>query len=163
VDVRRTQIRIVHCADAHEPDGGTRLRVIAPDRPSTYRATGDLLALAACGRRRHDFRLIAGVHDAIGFVESIQRMRGPGLALAPTAMAGMDNQWRSDQTISYAPACASAFHVRLHPRCLRVIFDRSTVASCSEESPRLRGIARSISSGFGSVRRHGNVGTPTTH
>jgi hypothetical protein len=44
----------------------------------------------------------------------VQRMRGPGLALTPTAMAGMDNQWRSDQTITNLPARASAFHVRLY-------------------------------------------------
>jgi len=40
-------------------------------------------------------------------------MRGPGLALAPMTMAGMDDQWGSDQTISDLPARASAFHVRL--------------------------------------------------
>jgi hypothetical protein len=35
------------------------------------------------------------VHDAIGFIESVERVRGPGLALAPAAMTGMNNQWRS--------------------------------------------------------------------
>jgi hypothetical protein len=29
-------------------------------------------------------------------------------------MAGMNNQWRSDQTISDLPTRASAFHVLLH-------------------------------------------------
>src|ERR1700745_1672332 len=53
------------------------------------------------------------MHDAISFIESIERMRGSGLALAPTAMAGMNNQRRSDQTISNLSARASAFHVRL--------------------------------------------------
>jgi hypothetical protein len=54
------------------------------------------------------------MHDTIGFVESVERMRGPGLALAPTAMSGMNDQWRADQTISDLPASASAFHVQLH-------------------------------------------------
>jgi hypothetical protein len=53
------------------------------------------------------------VYDTIGFVESVERMRGARLTLAPTAMAGMDDQWRADQTISDLPARASAFHVRL--------------------------------------------------
>src|SRR5262249_4880691 len=54
------------------------------------------------------------VHDTIGFIKSVERMRGPGLALAPTAMTGMNDQWCSDQTISDLPARASAFHVQLH-------------------------------------------------
>jgi hypothetical protein len=29
-------------------------------------------------------------------------------------VAGVDNQWRSDQTIPNLPARASAFHFRLH-------------------------------------------------
>jgi hypothetical protein len=40
-------------------------------------------------------------------------MRGPSLALAPTAMAGMNDQWLSDQTISDLPTRTSTFHVRL--------------------------------------------------
>ena len=51
--------------------------------------------------------------DTIGLIESVERMRGTGLALAPMTMAGMDYQWGSDQTISDLPARASAFHVRL--------------------------------------------------
>ena len=54
------------------------------------------------------------VHDTIRFIKSVERIRGPGLALAPTAMTGMNDQWCSDQTISDLPARASAFHVQLH-------------------------------------------------
>src|SRR5262249_12370396 len=53
------------------------------------------------------------VHHTIGFVESIERMRGPSLPLAPSAMASVNNQWCSDQTISNLSASASAFHVQL--------------------------------------------------
>ena len=106
--------RVVHSADTDEPDGGTALRVVAPNRDPAGRAAGDLLALAARRGRQDDFGLTGSVHDTIGFIESVERMSGPGLALAPTAMAGMNNQWRSNQTISDLPARASAFHVRLH-------------------------------------------------
>ncbi len=112
MDVRRTEIRIIHGTDADEPDGRTSLRIIAPNRDPAGRATGDLLTLAACRGRHDDFGLTSGVHDTIGLIERIERMRGPGLALTPTAVAGMDNQWRSDQTIPNLPARASAFHVR---------------------------------------------------
>ena len=109
-----TEIRIVHSADANEPDGGTGLSVVAPNRNAAGRAAGDLLALATRRGCQDDFGLTGGVHDAIGFIESVERMRGPGLTLAPTAMTGMNDHWRSDQTISHLLACASAFHVRLH-------------------------------------------------
>jgi hypothetical protein len=54
------------------------------------------------------------VDDTIGLIERVESMGGPRLALAPTAMASMDNQWRSNQTISDLLARASAFHIGLH-------------------------------------------------
>jgi hypothetical protein len=114
VDVGRTEIRVVQRANAHEPDGGTGLRVVAPNRDPTGGAAGDLLAPAACRRRHDDFGLTSGVHDTIGFIKSVERMRGSGLALAPTAMTRMNDQWCSDQTKSDLPARASTFHVQLH-------------------------------------------------
>ena len=89
------------------------MRVVAPNRDPAGRAAGDLLTLAARRGRQDDFGLTSGVHDTIGLIERIERMRGPCRALTPTAMAGMDNQWRSDQKISELPARAPAFHVRL--------------------------------------------------
>src|SRR5215470_17521984 len=44
VNVRRTEIRVVHSADADEPYGGAGLRVVAPNRDPAGRAAGDLLA-----------------------------------------------------------------------------------------------------------------------
>ena len=111
MDVWRTQIRVVHGADADEPDGGPGLRVVAPNRNLASRATGDLLALTARRGTEDDDGLTGGVHNAIRFIESVERMRGPGLALAPAAMAGMNNQRCSDQTIPDLPARASAFHL----------------------------------------------------
>jgi hypothetical protein len=40
------------------------------------------------------------VYYTVGFIESVERMRSAGLTLTPTAMASMDNQWRSNQPIS---------------------------------------------------------------
>ena len=100
MNVRRAEIRIVHGADADEPNGGTGLRIVAPNRNPASRAAGNLLALAARRGRPDEFGLAGGVHDTIGFIESVERMRGPGLALAPSTMASMNDQWRSDQTIS---------------------------------------------------------------
>ena len=114
MDVRWTEIRVVHSADTDEPDGGTGLRVVAPDRNPAGRAAGDLLTLAARRQRYDDFGLTGGVHDTIGLIERVESMRGPGLPLAPTAMASMNDQWRSNQTISDLPARASAFHIQLH-------------------------------------------------
>ena len=45
MDVRRTTIRVVEGAGADEPDGGTGLRIVAPNRDPAGRAAGDLLAL----------------------------------------------------------------------------------------------------------------------
>ena len=114
MDVWWTDIRVVHRADADEPNDGTGLRIVAPNRDPASRTAGDLLALPARRRRHDDFGLTGGVRDTIGFIECVERMRCPGLPLTPTAMAGMNDQWRSSQTISDLPASASAFHVRLH-------------------------------------------------
>ena len=78
------------------------------------RTPGDLLALARSPRASRRFRAHWRLHDTIGFIESVKRMRGPGLALAPAAMTGMNDQGCSGQTISDLPACTSAFHVQLH-------------------------------------------------
>jgi hypothetical protein len=75
------------------------------------RAASDPLALSARRGRHDNFGLTGSVHDTIGFIESVERMRGPGLALAPTAMASMYNQRRFYQTVSDLTACAPAFHV----------------------------------------------------
>src|SRR6516162_6741718 len=47
VDVRRTEIRVVHRTNADEPNGRPGLRVVAPNRDPAGWAAGDLLALAA--------------------------------------------------------------------------------------------------------------------
>jgi hypothetical protein len=65
VDVRRTEIRVVHGADADEPNGRTGLRVVAPNRNPAGWAACDLLALATRRGRHDDFRLATGVHHRV--------------------------------------------------------------------------------------------------
>src|SRR5262249_61751704 len=93
---------------------GTGLRAAARIRDPASRAAGDRLALPARRRRAHDFGLAGGVHDPIGFIERVERMRSPGLALTPAAMTGMNDQWRSNQSVSDLPESASDFHIRLN-------------------------------------------------
>ncbi len=116
VDVRRTQIRVVHGTDTHEPNGRPGLRVMAPDRDPTAWAAGDLLTFPACRWRQDQFGLIARMHDPIGLVERVERIRSASLTLAPAAMASVNNQRRSSEPVSDASACASAFHLCLHQR-----------------------------------------------
>ncbi len=96
------------------------------------RAAGYLLALAARRGRQDYFGLSSGVYDTISLIE---RMRGPGLALTPTAVAGMDNQWRSDQTIPNLPARASAFHVRSIEDVVDVVHLLSALAWTVSRAP----------------------------
>ena len=91
MDVWWTEIRVVHGADADKPDGGTGLRVIAPNRDPAARAAGDLLTLAARRGRHDDFRLSGGVRYTIRFIKSVERMHCPGLALTPAAVARVHN------------------------------------------------------------------------
>jgi hypothetical protein len=125
VNVRRTDIGVVHRADTDEPNGGTGLRVVTPNRDPAGRAAGDFLALPARRWHQHNFWLAANVHDTIGFIERVERMRCSRLALTPTAVAGMNDQWRSNQPISDLPASASAFHIRLRRGGCRRVWARN--------------------------------------
>ena len=118
VNVRWTEIRVVHGTDANEPKGGTGLRVVTPNRNPALRAVSNLLTLAACRGCPDEFGLTSRVYDTISFIERVERMRSAGLTLAPTTMASMNDQWRSKQPISDLSACASAFHVWLHQQCV---------------------------------------------
>src|SRR5882672_7742304 len=110
MDIRRTQARIVHGADAHEAHGRTSFRIIAPDRDLADRAARDALALAARRRRVDQLGLRLEMFDAIRLVDRVQRMHRAGLALAPGAMTGMHDQRLAAQAIADVPAGAAAFH-----------------------------------------------------
>ena len=104
MDVWRTEIGVVHGANADEPDGRAGLRVVAPNRNSAGRTAGNLLASAARRGRQDNFGLTISVHNAIGFIESVERVRGAGLTLAPAAIASVDDQWYSSEPITHLPA-----------------------------------------------------------
>src|SRR5581483_10920517 len=92
MDVGRTLARVVHGADAQEANRGAGLRIVAPKRDLAFRAARDALALAACGWRVDDLGLGLEMHDAVRFIQRIPRMRRPRFALAPGAVAGVDDQ-----------------------------------------------------------------------
>lgn len=108
VDVRRQPIGLVECADPDETQERTGARIVTPDRDAACRATGDLLALAACGRCRDHFRLGAEQRDAVGLDECVQRECGAGLALAPAAVTTMDEEWAALQAVADVPATTAA-------------------------------------------------------
>jgi hypothetical protein len=114
VDVRRTLIGIIHSPDTDEPDSGSSLRVIAPDRNLAHCAASDRLTLAAGGGRKNKLGFAGDVHDAIGLIKRVHCVRRSGLALAPAAMAGMNDQGWSCQTVPNLSARASPFHIQLH-------------------------------------------------
>jgi hypothetical protein len=87
VDVGWTEIGVIHCADADEPNSGTGSRVVAPNRDLAGRAACNLLTLA------DGVTTISGSPaDTIRRIERVESMGGPGLALAPMAMASMGDQ-----------------------------------------------------------------------
>src|SRR6185437_13665915 len=111
MNIRRTPARIVHGADAQEAHGGTGLRVVAPHRNLANGAARDALALAARRRRVDNFGLGLEMLDAIGFIQRIPRMRRAGLALAPGAVAGVNDQRLAIKPVADMSAGASAFHL----------------------------------------------------
>src|SRR5690606_33135830 len=100
---------LVERAHAHEADRVAGARVAAPDRDAALRAARDHLALAALGWREHDFRLFGERDDPIGLDQRIERERGAALALAPAAVAAVDEQRRALEAIADRPAGAAAF------------------------------------------------------
>jgi len=115
VDVWGASIGIIERANPHEADSGSGLRVVAPDGDLAGGAARDLLASSACRWRIDDLGLARGVHDSIRLVEGVERVGCTGLALAPTTVAGVDDERRAGQSIPDLAASASAAnHVFSH-------------------------------------------------
>src|SRR5215475_7142885 len=112
MDVRRTEIGVVHRAYAHEADGGAGLWIVAPDGDLAGRAACDLLAASAGRWGVDNFRLVGEVDDPVRLVERVERVYRSRLSLAPTAMAGVDDERRAAQSIAQFATRASAFHDR---------------------------------------------------
>src|SRR5688572_30161941 len=90
VDVRRQAIGLVERSDPYEADGIAGAGVVAPDGNAAPGAARDLLPLAAVGGRVDDFHLSGEKLNAISFDERVQGERRTCFALAPTAVAAVD-------------------------------------------------------------------------
>lgn len=97
MDVGRNSGRFIKCSDTNKPheiaDATKHDQIVAPDGNLALRAAGDFLFLATWGGYSdvHDVSL-EELH-AIGFNQRIHRKSRPALALAPTAMAAVNNEW----------------------------------------------------------------------
>lgn len=107
------QIRVIERADPQEahPFAHTAEIVIAPDRNPAAWASGDDLSLTTWRRHCFDFDLAGGQLYQFCFVKRIDDMWAAGLALAPTAVTGMDNQRRLAHLVSDVTASASALTI----------------------------------------------------
>ncbi len=108
VDVGRQAVGLVERADAHETHRVAGARIVAPDRDAAMRAAADLLSPAALGRRRHHVDFAMGELHAVGLDHRVQRVRGSGLALAPAAVAAVDEQRRGRHPVAHVATRASA-------------------------------------------------------
>jgi hypothetical protein len=112
VDIWWAALRVIHCPNTDESDCRSGLRIVAPNGYLASGTARNPLSPATTDRRCVDqLGFAANVLDPIGLIQSIQRVRAPRLALAPSAVAGMNNEWYACQTISNIPACASTVHV----------------------------------------------------
>lgn len=82
--------------------------VVAPQRNAAFGTPGELLAIAARGRSVDQLRFGAQNGDAIGLDHGIQRKGCPAFALAPPAVAAVDEQWCGLHAIADVPAVAAA-------------------------------------------------------
>src|SRR5262245_13757207 len=82
---------------------------MAPHCDAAVRAARDLLAVAAVGRRVDQLGRIAEHADAIHLDHRVERERRTGLALAPAAVAAMDEQRPRLHAVAHALAIAAAF------------------------------------------------------
>src|ERR1043166_5911802 len=142
MDVGRTRIGIIHRPDAHEADGGAGLRIVAPNGDLAGRAACDLLAASARRGGIDDLGLAGEVDDPVRLVERIERVHRPGLALAPPAMAGVDDQRRAAQAIAQFATGASAFHGDLRTTSPSPDVSTAPTGGCSRAAPRSCGPLR---------------------
>ena len=85
-------MRLIQCSDADETNRGPSLRVVTPDGYLAGGAARDPLSSAAGRRSVDQLGLAAEVVHPIGLIQRVQRVYGPRLALAPSAVASMNDQ-----------------------------------------------------------------------
>jgi hypothetical protein len=67
VNIRRKAVWFIECADPHEADRIAGACIVTPNRDTAFRATRDLLTLAAVGGRINDFHFTVEQLDTVGF------------------------------------------------------------------------------------------------
>src|SRR5437773_10040448 len=108
VDVRWQEVRRVERSDADKANRVTASRVVAPDRDAAPGAAGDLLALAAVGGRADDLDLALEQLNAVGFDHGLQREGSAALALAPAAVAAVNEKGLRRHPVAHKTARATA-------------------------------------------------------
>src|SRR6266480_58615 len=127
VDVRWQEVRCVERSDADKANRATASCVVAPDRDAAPGAAGDLLALAAVGRRVDDLDLALEQLDAVGFDHRVQREGSAALTLAPAAVAAVNEKGlrrhpvahKTARTTAVAECCFTA-HGSILPAAARI-------------------------------------------
>ena len=112
MDVRRQSARVIKRSNPYKPDklshAAGHSQVIAPDSDLAIRAAGDSL-IRATWRRHFD------IHDisletmyTVRFDQSVYGESRSVLALAPTAVAAVNNEWPRLHSKSHVAAGAAA-------------------------------------------------------
>src|SRR5207245_4648276 len=82
--------------------------VVAPDRDTATGAAGALLDLGAVGRRVDDLDLASEQLHAVGFDHGVQREGSAALALAPAAVAAVNEKRLRRHPVAHETAGAAA-------------------------------------------------------
>jgi hypothetical protein len=121
MDVRPQTIGLVERSDPYEADGIAGAGVVAPDGNATPGAARNLLPLAAVDGVSMTSDLSGEKLNAISLDERVQGERSACLALAPAAVATVNEQRPRRQAIAYEATGAAtfagrAFGVHMAPR-----------------------------------------------
>lgn len=108
VDVGRKAIRFIKRTHTDETNHVACPTVVAPKRDVTFRAAGNLLALAAVRRCVDDFNFVLEQVHTISFDQRIEGERSSTFSLAPAAMATVDEQRICRHAIAHEPTSATS-------------------------------------------------------
>jgi hypothetical protein len=127
VDFGRARVRILQRAGAHEAEFRSGARIDAPQRHLAHRAAADPLPLATERRRVDDLRRAGQELDPVGLDQGVEHEGRASLALAPAAVAAMDEQRPAGQAVANLSAGAMTLQASLPGRvCLAVAYRAPT-------------------------------------
>jgi len=108
VNVGWQALRFIQRSDANKANCVTGASVVAPHSDVALGTAGDLLALAAVGRRIDNLDLTLEQLHAVDFDQRVQREGSSSLTLAPAAMAAVNEQRRRRHAIAHVATGATA-------------------------------------------------------